>query len=231
MYNHSDVWKNITMIIFYVLIICFILILFLRQNVYFEFCIDGLKSKLYIRWGFFKIKRYGDFVLKTKNSSQLIQQNEIIHQNKLTHKSKEKFTNKFKSKTLYKKSSFAKISNEKMKKNIKKKRREKLKIFIGALKCLTFESLAIYEEIGLLAPDKTALFLPVVSSITTIPLQFLCVKTFEYKIIPKYDELKFYTKITTKISFRIIDLICCIIKEFLHKLLYSNNFLRRKKYE
>lgn len=207
MYNHSDVWKNITMIIFYVLVTLLILILILKQTVYFEFCINGLRSKLYIKWWLFEYK--------------------TPWKNKLMYQCKQKLA-KIKSK---KSNKIRKFLNKKTERNIKNKNRKKFKIFICILKCLTFEKLNIFEEIGLLAPDKTAFFLPILSSVTTIPLRFLRVRNFDYKIIPKYNELRFYTKVTTKINFRIINLIFCIIKEFWSKLLYSNKFMRRKRYE
>lgn len=235
MYNHSDIWKNITMIIFYVLVTLLILILILKQTVYLEFCINGLRSKFYVKWGFFKFKRYGNFILKEKHSTKFQknkirktnQKNKTLYQSKIILQSNKK-TAKIKSKKSNKNRKFL---NKKTERNIKNKNRKNFKIFICILKCLTFEKLNIFEEIGLLAPDKTAFFLPILSSVTTIPLRFLRVRNFDYKIIPKYNELRFYTKVTTKISFRIIDLIYCIIKEFLHKLLYSNNFTRRREYE
>lgn len=215
MYNRSDVWKNITMIIFYVLIALFILILLLRQTVYFEFCINGLKSRFCVRWGLFKIKRFGDFTLKTKSSTKF--QSEQICQKKTTYKNMLASTNN---------ENKAKLKNE-----ILYEKLEKLKISRCILNCLTFENLGIYEEIGLLAPDMTALFLPILSNISMMPLNLLKIKFWNYKIVPRYSELKFKAKVTAKISFRIIDLIYCIIKEFLHKLLYSNKFMRRKRYE
>lgn len=187
MYNHSDVWKNITMIIFVILVVLFILILFLKQILYFEFCINGLKSRVYIKYGFLKVRRCGDFDVN--------------------------------------------FLEEKKKGIAKEKKRKKFKIFLCILRCLSFENLSIYEEIGLLTPDKTALFLPVLSNISMLPLNLLRIISWDYKIVPKYSELKFKANVTAKISFRIIDLIYCIIKEFLHKLLYSNKFMRRKRYE
>ncbi len=122
-------------------------------------------------------------------------------------------------------------NNEKSTKSKKIKKKKKFEYMICLLKNVTFERVKIYEKFGLLLPDKTALFLPVLSNITMLPLHFLKIKFLDYKVVPAYNELKFNAKIDAKINFRIINLIFCIIKEFWSKLLYSNKFTRRKRYE
>lgn len=202
MYNHSSIWKNITMIIFYIFIIFIIIFIFIKQKLHLEFYITGLKSELSIKFWFFKFKRYGNLTLKSKNKLKL------------------EDTKKFKS------------DAEKNSMGIKKtKKKKKFEYMICLLKNVTFERVKIYEKFGLLVPDKTALFLPVLSNITMLPLHFLKIKFLDYKVVPAYNELKFNAKIDAKINFRIINLIFCIIKEFWSKLLYSNKFTRRKRYE
>ena len=124
-----------------------------------------------------------------------------------------------------------KLKLEDIKKTKKMKKKKKFEYMICLLKNVTFERLEIYEKFGLLVPDKTALFLPALSNITMLPLHFLKIKFLDYKVVPAYNELKFNAKIDAKISFRIINLIFCIIKEYWSKLLYSNKFTRRKRYE
>lgn len=202
MYNHSSIWKNITMIIFYIFIIFIIIFIFIKQKLHLEFYVAGLKSELSIKFWFFKFKRYGNLSLMSKNRLKL----EDIK--------------KFKS------------DAEKNSMGIKKtKKKKKFEYMICLLKNVTFERVKIYEKFGLLVPDKTALFLPVLSNITMLPLHFLKIKFLDYKVVPAYNELKFNAKIDAKINFRIINLIFCIIKEFWSKLLYSNKFTRRKRYE
>lgn len=202
MYNHGSIWKNITMIIFYIFIIFIIIFIFIKQKLHLEFYVAGLKSELSIKFWFFKFKRYGNLTLMSKNKLKL----EDIK--------------KFKS------------DAEKNSMGIKKtKKKKKFEYMICLLKNVTFERLKIYEKFGLLVPDKTALFLPVLSNITMLPLHFLKIKFLDYKVVPAYNELKFNAKIDAKINFRIINLIFCIIKEFWSKLLYSNKFTRRKRYE
>lgn len=202
MYNHGSIWKNITMIIFYIFIIFIIVFIFIKQKLHLEFYIAGLKSELNIKFWFFKFKRYGNLTLMSKNKLKL----EDIK--------------KFKS------------DAEKNSMGIKKtKKKKKFEYMICLLKNVTFERLKIYEKFGLLVPDKTALFLPVLSNITMLPLHFLKIKFLDYKVVLAYNELKFNAKIDAKINFRIINLIFCIIKEFWSKLLYSNKFTRRKRYE
>ena len=205
MYNHSSIWKNITMIIFYIFIIFIIVFIFIKQKLHLEFYIAGLKSELNIKFWFFKFKRYGNLTLMSKNKLKL----EDI----------KKF-----------KSDAEKISMG-IKKAKKTKKKKKFEYMICLLKNVTFERVKIYEKFGLLVPDKTALFLPVLSNITMLPLHFLKIKFLDYKVVPAYNELKFNAKIDAKINFRIINLIFCIIKEFWSKLLYSNKFTRRKRYE
>ena len=202
MYNHSSIWKNITMIIFYIFIIFIIIFIFIKQKLHLEFYVAGLKSELNIKFWFFKFKRYGNLTLMSKNRLKL----EDIK--------------KFKS------------DAEKNSMGIKKtKKKKKFEYMICLLKNVTFERVKIYEKFGLLVPDKTALFLPVLSNITMLPLHFLKIKFLDYKVVPAYNDLKFNAKIDAKINFRIINLIFCIIKEFWSKLLYSNKFTRRKRYE
>lgn len=190
------------MIIFYIFIIFIIVFIFIKQKLHLEFYIAGLKSELNIKFWFFKFKRYGNLTLMSKNKLKL----EDIK--------------KFKS------------DAEKNSMGIKKtKKKKKFEYMICLLKNVTFERLKIYEKFGLLVPDKTALFLPVLSNITMLPLHFLKIKFLDYKVVPAYNELKFNAKIDAKINFRIINLIFCIIKEFWSKLLYSNKFTRRKRYE
>ena len=190
------------MIIFYIFIIFIIIFIFIKQKLHLEFYVAGLKSELSIKFWFFKFKRYGNLSLKSKNKLKL----EDIK--------------KFKS------------DAEKNSMGIKKtKKKKKFEYMICLLKNVTFERLKIYEKFGLLVPDKTALFLPVLSNITMLPLHFLKIKFLDYKVVPAYNELKFNAKIDAKINFRIINLIFCIIKEFWSKLLYSNKFTRRKRYE
>lgn len=190
------------MIIFYIFIIFIIIFIFIKQKLHLEFYVAGLKSELNIKFWFFKFKRYGNLTLKSKNKLKL----EDIK--------------KFKS------------DAEKNSMGIKKtKKKKKFEYMICLLKNVTFERLKIYEKFGLLVPDKTALFLPVLSNITMLPLHFLKIKFLDYKVVPAYNELKFNAKIDAKINFRIINLIFCIIKEFWSKLLYSNKFTRRKRYE
>lgn len=190
------------MIIFYIFIIFIIVFIFIKQKLHLEFYIAGLKSELNIKFWFFKFKRYGNLTLMSKNKLKL----EDIK--------------KFKS------------DAEKNSMGIKKaKKKKKFEYMICLLKNVTFERVKIYEKFGLLVPDKTALFLPVLSNITMLPLHFLKIKFLDYKVVPAYNELKFNAKIDAKINFRIINLIFCIIKEFWSKLLYSNKFTRRKRYE
>lgn len=190
------------MIIFYIFIIFIIIFIFIKQKLHLEFYVAGLKSELSIKFWFFKFKRYGNLTLMSKNKLKL----EDIK--------------KFKS------------DAEKNSMGIKKtKKKKKFEYMICLLKNVTFERLKIYEKFGLLVPDKTALFLPVLSNITMLPLHFLKIKFLDYKVVPAYNELKFNAKIDAKINFRIINLIFCIIKEFWSKLLYSNKFTRRKRYE
>lgn len=205
MYNHSSIWKNITMIILYIFIIFISVFIFKKQRLHLEFYIVGLKSELNVKFCFFKFKRYGNLTLKSKNKLNL----EDIK--------------KFKSD--------AEKKSMKIKKTKKMKKKKKIEYMICLLKNVTFERLEIYEKFGLLVPDKTALFLPVLSNITMLPLHFLKIKFLDCKVVPAYNELKFNAKIDAKINFRIINLIFCIIKEFWSKLLYSNKFMRRKRYE
>lgn len=191
------------MIIFYIFIILIIIFISIKQKLYLEFCVAGLKSEVNIKFGFFKFKRYGNLILKSKNELK----SEDIKQLKID----------------------AEKNSMSIKKTKKMKKKKKFEYMICLIKNVTFERLEIYEKFGLLVPDKTALFIPILSNITMLPLHFLKIKFLDYKVIPMYNELKFNVKINAKISFRIIDLIFCIIKFFSSKLLYSNKFKRRIK--
>ena len=162
MYNHSSIWKNITMIIFYIFIIFIIVFIFIKQKLHLEFYIAGLKSELNIKFWFFKFKRYGNLTLMSKNKLKL----EDIK--------------KFKSD--------AEKNSMGIKKAKKTKKKKKFEYMICLLKNVTFERVKIYEKFGLLVPDKTALFLPVLSNITMLPLHFLKIKFLDYKVVPAYNE-------------------------------------------
>ena len=66
MNNHSDIWKNITMIIFLILLVFLILILLLKFRIDVFFEIDGTKSFIKINFLFLEFKRKGSFILRRK---------------------------------------------------------------------------------------------------------------------------------------------------------------------
>lgn len=66
MYNHSSIWKNITMIIFCLFILLLILILTIKLNLNILLNIIGTQSKIKLEFLFFKFERNGKFVLKNK---------------------------------------------------------------------------------------------------------------------------------------------------------------------
>ena len=75
MYNHSNIWKNTTMIIFFILLVSliFILLINIKLNIFFE--IEGTTSNFKIKFLFFEFKRKGKFVLKAKKCKRKENQN------------------------------------------------------------------------------------------------------------------------------------------------------------
>ena len=66
MYNHSDIWKNITMIIFYLFLFILLLSLFIKLKICIYLDILGTQTKIKFKFLFFKFERNGKFVLKNK---------------------------------------------------------------------------------------------------------------------------------------------------------------------
>lgn len=105
---------------------------------------------------------------------------------------------------------------------LKNKKKSKLfsKIKLWFLKTIQYDEIVIYEKIGVLDPVITSYALPVLSIITAIPLNFFHInyQNFNYLILPDYHHSIFVFNLKGKASFRMIDLIISIIKNFLHKL-------------
>lgn len=101
-----------------------------------------------------------------------------------------------------------------------RKKRPDLNFIMAVIKNLYFEKLVINEKIGLYEIIPTAFSVPILASITCLPLQFLKIdyNNLKYEIIPLYNEFKFEFCIDSIISFRIINVILSIINEKLSKL-------------
>ena len=196
MHNHSNVWKNITMIIFYIFLIFLSVLVFFqfRTKIYLQ--IDGTKIIAKFKFYFWEFSIKGDFFLISKKEKAL--------------NASEKF---LKIKVL--RNIFNRI------KKMKKERTLSKKTLLKILKSIKIEKLYIYEEIGLGEPFGTALAVPAISLITTLPLNLLNLNYNDYKytLKPAYLEYKFNCSLDVEFSFSIIKIICCKINEKLHKLI------------
>ena len=72
MYNHSDIWKNITMIIFYLFLFILLLSLFIKLKICIYLDILGTQTKIKFKFLFFKFERNGKFVLKNKTLQKFL---------------------------------------------------------------------------------------------------------------------------------------------------------------
>lgn len=181
------------MIIFLILII-----LIIKFKFHISLKIQNFNSCFELKFLWLKFDKKGKFVLKnTKRADKINSQEEILN---------------FK----------AKKSNEKVgKKRIQTKKRKFTNALLKVLaRNMHFEKLSISEKIGLYEPMATALSIPILSTLTNVPLQFLKVNynNFRYKITPIYNEFEFYLDVNAKISFRLIDIISSIINEKMSKL-------------
>jgi len=106
-------------------------------------------------------------------------------------------------------------------KNIQSKKNKNQKSDIGKkfrnwfLFNIQYEELMIYEKIGVLNPFLTSMALPIVSTITMVPLNLFRIneKKLQYEIVPDYNNLLFQFRLDTTASFRIIDLFIRLLKK------------------
>lgn len=202
--NHSLIWKNITMIIFLILIIKF------RFNISLK--VQNFNSYFELKFLWLKFEKNGKLVLKNVEKDNKTNAKKEVLNLKLKKLANQKEILKLKEKKSNKKlgKKNTKIRNRKFAKKI-------LKILV---KNLHFEKLYISEKIGLYGPIITALSVPILATLTSIPIQFLKINynNFRYEIAPVYNEFEFYLELDAKISFRLIDIISSIINEKLSKL-------------
>lgn len=216
MYNHSNIWQNITMIIFLMFLLIIFIITLIKFKVIVNLEIDGTKSYIFIRFLFWKIERNGKFsLIKKKNKVDYSEYKKVknINEKKKNLNIKNKRSNILKNKFRYFNKFFENNeTNNKILKFLKK-----------ILKKIRFDKLEIQEEIGFLEPNLTAYLVPAMSIITLIPIKVLDVnlKKFKYKITPFYTDLRFRINIKAEVSFRVIKIIFSIITEKMHKLFYS----------
>lgn len=196
MNNHSDIWKNITMIIFLILLVFLLLILLLKFKIDVFFEIDGTKSFIKINFLFFEFKRKGSFFLRRKCLKHKTRKKSICRSNTFKEVLKNKREN-----TLAR--NLSKNNMSWNKKNVT------WKFLSKVIRNIKFEKLEIYEEIGVLGPTMTSYALPIVSTLTVAPLNLLNINynKFKYKIIPDYKNLKLKIVIDSQISFRLIKII------------------------
>lgn len=100
-------------------------------------------------------------------------------------------------------------NNEDNKVDAKKKKLKisnKTKLYF--LKKLNYDEIKINEKIGILDPSLTAISVPILSLVTTIPINYynLKLKHFNYNIVPDYNNLIFKFELEAKASFRLISL-------------------------
>lgn len=193
MNNHGDIWKNITMIIFFIVFLFLLLILFskFKVNIFLE--INGTKSYIKLKFLFFELERKGAFFLRKRSIDFQLEKDK----NSVKKKSKKTFRN------ILENIIFQKIISS----NMSEKKKKFIFNFLSKkIKVIKFEMLEIYEEIGILEPVLTAYALPIVSTLTVVPLNLLNINynNFKYKIIPVYTDLKLKIVIKTQISFRLI---------------------------
>lgn len=157
---------------------------------------------------FLKIKLH--IFIKVKNTESFIQIKSLW----INFKRKGKFILKSKENINKQKS---KENKNRKNKSKEKKNNKFLKWFF---KNIRYDEIQIFEKVGSIDVFSTAIALPIVSLITTIPLNTLNVnyKKFNYKIVPDYNNIVFNFLLNTKASFRIIDLLKCIIREKMLKI-------------
>lgn len=210
--NHSSIWKNITMIIFFILLLFLILILLIRFQIKIYLKIDGMKSYFEIKFICLKFKKYGHLCLKKKEN---------------LNARKKKFEKVIAQKTLYgAKKKTKKNSCGNLKKDVKEKANlfsSNIKLFLKILKKIKIEQMYIYEKFGFLNPLMTSLIFPIISFLTIAPLNFFSVnhQNFKYEILPQYNDLKLNLVVKAKISFRIIEIIACIIECKFAQIIYK----------
>ena len=206
MNNHSNIWKNITMIIFLIFLLVIFLILLIKFKLVIYFEINGINCYVKIKFLYWEIKRKGSFFIRDKEFVKAKVNKEL----KRT-----------------KKNSNNKILSGKLRLFKSKKQSNSKKILFEILKRSEFDKLELLEEIGLLEPSITAYTLPIISTITFFFFRKLNLNynNFKYKINPLYTDLKFKLILEAQVSVKLIKIILSIINEKMHKLI-----LLRKKY-
>lgn len=174
------------MIIFFTIFLFIIFILFVKIKVNIKIRLENTISYIEIKTLWIDFNKKGKFVLNKK-----------IKENKLNYAVDKND-----------------VKNKKIK-NSESKNKTSKRILSWFFKNIRYDEVIIFEKVGVLNPFITSMTLPVVSLITTIPLNLFKINynKFKYEIIPDYNNFILQFRLDAKASFRIISLIKCIIKE------------------